>query len=78
MRNEKSRTEWFNQIKFLNRCDLIINHRINKNRFLSLDEGFDRETQRKVWGSDYGELIFSRVRDFRGSLRSDWNQRNEM
>ncbi|WP_269622381.1 chromophore lyase CpcT/CpeT [Prochlorococcus marinus] len=34
---------------------------LDKDKFISLDEGFDLKTNRKIWGSEHGPLEFNRV-----------------
>ncbi len=40
---------------------LISKVEVSKDKFTSIDEGFDINTNKKVWGSDFGALSFDRV-----------------
>ena len=42
------------------------------NSWKSLDVGFDLKTNRKIWGSDQGPLIFRRVKAFDHLIGDDW------
>ena len=58
------------QLKGGNRCIiekegkktyLVSNVTFNKTKFISSDEGFDIETNKKVWGAENGPFEFNRV-----------------
>ena len=36
----------------------------NKNEWLSIDEGFDKMSNEKIWGSENGDFIFNKVENF--------------
>ncbi len=55
-RKEQCSIEWKGEKTFL-RSSV----EINEKRFISLDEGFNSKTRRKVWGSEHGKLEFDRV-----------------
>ena len=42
---------------------LVTSFEINKNRLSCMDEGFDVETNQKVWGSNHGLLKFDRINE---------------
>ena len=46
--------------------------RINKGNFISEDSGYNIETGKKVWGSNFGPLVFKRIDNFDEFIESNW------
>ena len=46
--------------------------RVNKNILISEDSGYEIETDRKIWGSDYGPLIFKNLDIFDCFIDQNW------
>tara|TARA_Y100001968_G_scaffold219347_1_gene202090 strand:+ start:4937 stop:5536 length:600 start_codon:yes stop_codon:yes gene_type:complete len=46
--------------------------KINKNNLISEDSGYDNETGDKLWGSDYGPLVFKKYKNFNEFIDNNW------
>ena len=46
--------------------------KINKSNFITEDSGYEIETNKKVWGSDFGPLIFKRIDNFDYFIDQNW------
>jgi len=46
--------------------------RVNKNSFISEDSGYEIETDKKIWGSDLGPLIFKKLDNFDYFIDENW------
>ncbi len=47
---------------------------LNQAEFISLDEGIDISTNKKVWGSEHGPLRFKKVKELNNQLVGNWLQ----
>ena len=47
--------------------------KVNKNSFTSEDSGYVIETNKKVWGSDNGPLIFKKIDNFDYFIDENWS-----
>ena len=45
---------------------------LNKNNLISEDSGYDKETGRKVWGSNFGPLVFNKIDNFDKFIDNNW------
>ena len=45
---------------------------INKNSFIAEDSGYEIETDKKIWGSDFGPLIFKKIYNFDCFIDEYW------
>ena len=45
---------------------------LNKNNFISEDSGYEKETNKKVWGSDFGPLVFKKINNFDNFIEMNW------
>tara|TARA_Y100001968_G_scaffold265597_1_gene254828 strand:- start:148 stop:747 length:600 start_codon:yes stop_codon:yes gene_type:complete len=45
---------------------------IDKNSFISEDSGYKIETDKKIWGSDFGPLIFKKIDNFDCFIDENW------
>ena len=45
---------------------------INKNSFIAEDSGYEIETDKKIWGSDFGPLIFKKLDNFDYFIDENW------
>ena len=45
---------------------------INENSLISEDSGYKIETDKKIWGSDFGPLIFKKIDNFDDFIDEDW------
>ena len=45
---------------------------LNKTSLISEDSGYEIETGKKVWGSDFGPLIFQKIENFDDFIESNW------
>ena len=45
---------------------------VNKNTLISEDSGYEIETDKKIWGSDFGPLIFNKIDNFDYFIDKDW------
>ena len=45
---------------------------ISKNSLISEDSGYEIETDRKVWGSEFGPLIFKKIDNFDCFINDNW------
>ncbi len=45
---------------------------INSVQWVSLDEGFDKITDKRIWGSDHGPIYFKRLLSFNEQLSLSW------
>tara|TARA_Y100001968_G_scaffold135552_1_gene123650 strand:- start:411 stop:1010 length:600 start_codon:yes stop_codon:yes gene_type:complete len=46
--------------------------RLNKNTLISEDSGYDIITGNKVWGSNFGPLIFNKINNFDSFIDKNW------
>ena len=46
--------------------------KVNKNSLISEDSGHEIETGRKIWGSDFGPLIFKKIDNFDYFIEKNW------
>ena len=46
--------------------------KVNKNSLISEDSGYAIETDKKVWGSDFGPLIFKKIDNFDYFIEQNW------
>ena len=46
--------------------------RVNKNSFIAEDSGYQIETEKKIWGSDFGPLIFKKLDNFDYFIDENW------
>ena len=46
--------------------------KVNKNSLISEDSGYEIETQKKLWGSDFGPLIFKKIDNFDSFIDQNW------
>ena len=46
--------------------------RVNKNSFIAEDSGYEIETDKKIWGSDFGPLIFRKLDNFDYFIDENW------
>ena len=46
--------------------------RVNKNSFIAEDSGYEIETDKKIWGSDFGPLIFKKLDNFDYFIDENW------
>ena len=45
---------------------------VNKNSFIAEDSGYEIETDKKIWGSDFGPLIFKKLVNFDYFIDENW------
>jgi len=45
---------------------------LSKNILISEDSGYEKETDKKVWGSNYGPLVFKKIDNFDDFIDSNW------
>ncbi len=45
---------------------------LNNKSFISEDSGYEKETDRKVWGSNFGPLVFKKLRNFDKFIDKNW------
>ena len=46
--------------------------KLNKNNLISEDSGYENETNKKIWGSDFGPLIFKKYKNFDEFIDKNW------
>ena len=46
--------------------------KVNKNNLISEDSGYKIETDKKIWGSDFGPLIFKKIDNFDYFIDKNW------
>ncbi len=46
--------------------------KLNKYMLISEDTGYEQETDKKIWGSKFGPLVFKKVKNFDKFIESDW------
>tara|TARA_B100000579_G_scaffold227077_1_gene185961 strand:+ start:198 stop:797 length:600 start_codon:yes stop_codon:yes gene_type:complete len=46
--------------------------KFNKNSLISEDSGYEVETDKKVWGSDFGPLMFKKIDNFDYFIDENW------
>ena len=46
--------------------------KVDKNSFISEDSGYEVETDKKIWGSDFGPLIFKKIVNFDCFIDEYW------
>ena len=47
---------------------------LNKNGLISEDSGYEKETGKKIWGSNFGRLVFKKIENFNKFIDIDWHQ----
>ena len=45
---------------------------VNKNSLISEDSGYKIENDKKIWGSDFGPLIFKKIDNFDSFVEKNW------
>ena len=45
---------------------------VNKNSFITEDSGYEIETDKKIWGSEFGPLIFKKLDNFDCFIDENW------
>ena len=45
---------------------------VNKDSLISEDSGYEVETDKKVWGSDFGPLMFKKIDNFDYFIDKNW------
>ena len=45
---------------------------LNKHNLISEDSGYKKSTGKKVWGSNFGPLVFKKINDFDNFIDSNW------
>ena len=45
---------------------------VNKNSFIAEDSGYEIETDKKIWGSNFGPLIFKKLDNFDCFIDENW------
>ena len=45
---------------------------LNKNSLISEDSGYNKETGKKVWGSNFGPLVFKKIENFDKFIERNW------
>ena len=45
---------------------------LNKDRLISEDSGYNVKTNKKVWGSKFGPLIFKKILNFDNFIKENW------
>ncbi|WP_320668255.1 chromophore lyase CpcT/CpeT [Prochlorococcus sp. MIT 1307] len=51
---------------------LVSNIELRKDKWLSLDEGFDLNTNKKIWGAEHGYLKFKKIQNFKNLFVDQW------
>ncbi len=51
---------------------------LDKNKWISLDEGFDIKTNQKIWGSEHGALHFKRITNLESKVNQLWNINDQL
>ena len=46
--------------------------KVNKNILISEDSGYEIETDKKIWGSEFGPLIFKKINNFDFFIDENW------
>ena len=46
--------------------------KINKKILIAEDSGYEIETDKKIWGSDFGPLIFKKIDNFNNFIDQNW------
>ena len=46
--------------------------KVNKNNLISEDSGYEKETGKKIWGSEFGPLIFKKIVNFDCFIDENW------
>ena len=50
----------------------LIDVNLAKNILFTEDAGYDEKTDKKVWGSDFGPLIFKKIDNFDYFIEQNW------
>ena len=45
---------------------------LNKSSLISEDDGYEINTDKKVWGSKFGPLIFKKIKSFDYFIENNW------
>ncbi len=46
---------------------------LNNNSLISEDSGYDKETDKKIWGSNHGPLVFKKIDNFDDFIDINWS-----
>ena len=47
--------------------------KINKDLLIAEDSGYEEETGKKIWGSDFGPLVFKKIKNFDKFIEKNWS-----
>ena len=49
---------------------------LTSDTWISLDEGFDVETNERIWGSNHGRFAFKKIESFEEEININWSLNN--
>ncbi len=50
---------------------------VNKQSWISEDSGYEKETDKKIWGSKYGPLEFKKINSYNKFIDDNWSDRKQ-
>ena len=51
---------------------LVSEVEVTQESWTSRDRGYDQDTNKQIWGSEHGQLIFKKVEDIGETISNDW------
>ena len=51
---------------------LVSEVEVTQDSWISRDRGYDPDTNRQIWGSEHGQLVFKKIEDIGEMITSDW------
>ena len=51
---------------------LVSEVEVTQESWISRDRGYDPDTNRQIWGSEHGQLVFKKIEDIGEMIASDW------
>ena len=51
---------------------LVSEVEVTQDSWMSRDRGYDPDTNKQIWGSEHGQLIFKKIKDIGQIIKNDW------
>lgn len=51
---------------------LVSEVEVTQESWISRDRGYDPNTNKQIWGSEHGQLVFKKIEDIGEMITSDW------
>jgi CpeT protein len=51
---------------------LVSEVEVTQESWISRDRGYDPDTNKQIWGSEHGQLVFKKIEDIGEMIANDW------